>query len=240
MDLFNSRYFYFIVLAITISYPILRSFEKRIEFYKSWNLLLPAICIMMIIHVPIDIVFTKLGVWSFNHNLVYGFFLADLPIEEWLFFIIIPFACLFIYKVSKYFFKTSAASKLTYNLTLLCGIVLIILAIFFYDKIYTSFYFSISGATMILIYLKKPYWWKDFLFMYLLSLAPFLLVNGMLTGSFTNNAIVIYNESHIIGLRILNIPIEDTIYCFEILVTVVAAYEYIKSLAKPLSIQNNQ
>ena len=38
----------------------------------------------------------------------------------------------------------------------------------------------------------------------------------------------------------LNIPIEDTIYCFEILVTVVAAYEYIKSLAKPLSIQNNQ
>ena len=96
MDLFNSRYFYFIVLAITISYPILRSFEKRIEFYKSWNSLLPAICIMMIIHVPIDIVFTKLGVWSFNHNLVYGFFLADLPIEEWLFFIIIPFAFLFI------------------------------------------------------------------------------------------------------------------------------------------------
>ena len=89
---------------------------------------------------------------------------------------------------------------------------------------------------MILIYLKKPYWWKDFLFMYLLSLAPFLLINGMLTGSFTNSAIVIYNESHIIGFRIFNIPIEDTIYCFEILVTVVAVYEYVKSLAKPLSI----
>jgi lycopene cyclase domain-containing protein len=64
--------------------------------------------------------------------------------------------------------------------------------------------------------------------MYAVSLIPFLLINGLLTGSFTNQAAVIYNEAEIIGLRILNIPVEDTIYSFEILLTTVWCYEYFK------------
>jgi lycopene cyclase domain-containing protein len=64
--------------------------------------------------------------------------------------------------------------------------------------------------------------------MYAVSLIPFLLINGFLTGSFTSQAVVIYNEAEIIGLRILNIPVEDTIYSFEILLTTVWFYEYFK------------
>ena len=40
---------------------------------------------------------------------------------------------------------------------------------------------------------------------------PFLLINGFLTGSFSD-PIVTYNADHIIGFRILNIPIEDCFY----------------------------
>lgn len=105
MDLFNSNYCYFTILAIACSYPLLQSFEKRIQFYKSWIYLLPAIFVMMSIHIPLDIIFTNIGVWRFNNELIYGILVFNLPIEEWLFFVIIPFSSLFIYKVLKYFFK---------------------------------------------------------------------------------------------------------------------------------------
>jgi lycopene cyclase domain-containing protein len=239
MDLFTSKYFYFIVLAITISYPVLQSFEKRIKFYKSWTILFPSIILMSLMHIPIDIIFTKIGVWSFNPDLVYGFFIAGLPLEEWLFFIIIPFSCLFIYMVTKHFFTLLPPTLLLYYLTFFTGVILIILAIVFFESIYTSFYFSIAGATLIIIYLTKPAWWKDFLFMYLIALIPFLIINGFLTGSFTANPIVEYNEAHILGIRILNIPIEDVVYCFQILVTVVAIYEFGVRSVKSLSIKDN-
>ena len=239
MDLFTSKYFYFIVLAITISYPILQSFEKRIKFYKSWTVLFPSIILMSLMHIPIDIIFTKIGVWWFNHELVYGFFIAGLPLEEWLFFIIIPFSCLFIYMVIKHFFIPSPPTLLLYYLTFFTGVILIILAIVFFESIYTSFYFSMAGATLIIIYLTKPSWWKDFLFMYLIALIPFLIINGFLTGSFTTNPVVFYNEAHILGIRILNIPIEDVVYCFQILVTVVAIYEFGVRSVKSLSVKDN-
>ena len=46
-----------------------------------------------------------------------------------------------------------------------------------------------------------------------------------------------YNNEENLGLRILNIPIEDTLYCFNILVAVVAVYEY--RLSKMFSIEEN-
>jgi len=64
-------------------------------------------------------------------------------------------------------------------------------------------------------------------------------MNGLLTGSFTENPIVLYNLDHIIGNRILNIPIEDTVYNFVILAEVIASYEFFGKLFKKLSIKNN-
>ena len=73
--------------------------------------------------------------------------------------------------------------------------------------------------------------------MFLVSLIPFLIVNGFLTGSYTEEAVVMYNDNQNFGIRILNIPIEDVFYCFNILVLVVAVYEY--RLSKMLSVKQN-
>ena len=58
-----------------------------------------------------------------------------------------------------------------------------------------------------------------------------------LTGSFTDQPIVSYNDEQNLGIRLLNIPFEDIFYCFNILVLVVAVYEY--QLSKMFSIKNN-
>ena len=73
--------------------------------------------------------------------------------------------------------------------------------------------------------------------MFLVSLIPFLIVNGFLTGSYTEEAVVMYNDDQNFGIRILNIPIEDVFYSFNILVLVVAVYEY--RLSKMLSVKQN-
>ena len=58
-----------------------------------------------------------------------------------------------------------------------------------------------------------------------MSLIPFLLINGFLTGSFTQEPVVIYNPDEILGIRILNIPVEDSIYNMLMLLIVVFFYE---------------
>ena len=232
-----SKYFYFLLLLLSFSFPLIKSFEKKLKYYKKWPALLSGVILMVAIHIPIDIYFTNIGVWSFNKDFVCGIYLANLPIEEWLFFVIIPFCCVFIYECTNYFLSPEKPSLTNYKLTFFCGILFIVFAFLINDKTYTSLYFSLAGASLILIYLLQPSWWHKFQIMYVFALVPFIVVNGFLTGSFTDEPVVYYNDTENLSIRILNIPIEDFVYNFNILLIVVAVYEY--QLSKMLSVKKN-
>ncbi|MFT7666352.1 MAG: lycopene cyclase domain-containing protein [Patiriisocius sp.] len=60
-------------------------------------------------------------------------------------------------------------------------------------------------------------------------LIPFLIVNGVLTGSFIENEVVWYNNAENLNFRITTIPIEDTIYALGMLLTVFVLLEYFES-----------
>ena len=239
MEILASKYFYCYILIATIIYPLLQSFESKLKLYKKWKSLLPALLLCVIIHVPIDILFTNLGVWSFNPNYILGIKAFNLPIEEWLFFIVIPYACVFIYEVLNYFFEDIKPMKIVFNLSLVFGVVLILIAAIYYKNLYTCLYFCLASLICFIAFYFKPIWWGNFLRSYLITLLPFLVMNGLLTGSFTESPIVLYNLDHIIGYRLLNIPVEDTVYNFVILAGVIASYEFLRKLFKKLSIKNN-
>ena len=105
------------------------------------------------------------------------------------------------------------------------------------EKKYTVLYFSLAGVSLVLIYLLQPGWWHKFQVMYVFALIPFIVVNGFLTGSFTEDPVVYYNDLENLSIRILNIPIEDFVYNFNILLLVVAVYEY--QLSKILSVKKD-
>ena len=69
--------------------------------------------------------------------------------------------------------------------------------------------------------MKKDY---DLFRTFLVSLIPFFLVNGFLTGSYSE-PIVIYNSDEIINFRILNIPIEDFFYSFSMISLTLIVYD---------------
>jgi lycopene cyclase domain-containing protein len=71
-------------------------------------------------------------------------------------------------------------------------------------------------------------WYSSFVFTFIVAIIPFLIVNGILTGSFTDAPVVWYNENHIIGMRIFTIPFEDLFYNYAMLLPLIAIFEYLK------------
>src|SRR5688572_19399708 len=71
------------------------SFYAKANFSKKWKYAVPAIVITSIIFIIWDEWFTRLGVWGFNPEYVSGIYILNLPLEDVLFFICIPYDCIF-------------------------------------------------------------------------------------------------------------------------------------------------
>lgn len=179
-----------------------------------------------------DIIFTSAGIWGFNEQYLVGFTIVNLPIEEWLFFITIPYASVFIYDCLKYYFPNLKLSDPAYIIAVFLGIILVIFAVLNLGKHYTYITFiTLAFILFILVIVKSDYLGRFFL-TYLIVLIPFLIVNGILTGSWISEPVVWYNDNFNLDLRILTIPIEDAFYGMLLIIGNVALYEYLQKKSK--------
>ena len=80
-----------------------------------------------------------------------GIKLFELPIEEILFFIVVPYACLFIYACMKYYFPKAENFKWTKSVWLIVAIFSAGMVAFYYEQIYTLVTFS-----LLVLSTKKP------------------------------------------------------------------------------------
>lgn len=224
MEFLETKYLYFYVLIFALSYPLAQSFERRITYYKKWKRLFLGIAAMMAVFVPWDVWFTHAGVWWFNDDYTTGFRVFLLPIEEWLFFILIPFACFFIYEVLNYFIKKDVLANFARPFLTVFSVIIIAISLVYWDRLYPFVAFLSTGVIGLVTVYFNPKWLGRFLLMYFVSLIPFLLVNGILTGSLIANPVVNYNPNEIIGFRILTIPIEDSVYNLMMLLMVMWVY----------------
>lgn len=101
----SSMYTYLLINIFSILIPLLFSFEKRLSFYKLWKALFPAVLITGSFFIVWDHYMTLWNVWQFNPAYVLGINVWGLPIEEWLFFLTIPYSCLFIYESLNFLIK---------------------------------------------------------------------------------------------------------------------------------------
>lgn len=96
---------YFIVLAAAFIVPFMKSFSKKLGYYKYPLRLVYAIGFPFMVFIAWDVFAASRGHWSFNENFITGIRIFNLPVEEILFFIIIPFCALFTWEVVKYFMR---------------------------------------------------------------------------------------------------------------------------------------
>ena len=221
----DSKLTYLLINLLTISYPIAQSFEHRLRFYKNWFALFPAIAITGSFFIIWDVGKTYFGVWSFNPEYLIGINIINIPLEEWLFFLTVPYACVFIYEVTNYFVKRDYFENYAITISKILGFILLIVAVINYDRAYTFVMFFLQGTYLLLIsYYFKPKWLGRFYLAYSTSLLPFALVNGVLTAL----PVVIYNSSEILGIRLYTIPIEDTMYSMMLILMNIHLYEFFK------------
>lgn len=216
---------YLLLNLLTIGYPLARSFEHRIRFASQWPYLLPAIAATAAVFIPWDIWFTQQGIWSFNPAYTLGPHIALLPLEEWLFFLTVPFACTFIYEVLIHFFPRSEPAGYFRRLNLLAIPVLVLVGLLFSDRLYTRIAFPGAALWLLLHQLTLPAVYQYRLWTaYGVSLLPFLLVNGVLTGL----PVVRYNDAENLGLRLGSIPVDDFAYCLFLLGMTFTIYEWLR------------
>ena len=211
-----SLYFFLNIASFLI--PFLYSFENRMKYIRRWKSVFCAIIITAIFFIVWDIIFTKIGVWSFNQRYHSGIEFFGLPIEEWLFFICIPYASIFIHFAFHFFYPKVGLSDKTVKIIYWILMVVLLPTIFtHYDKLYTAINYSVLVLLLTYTVFKVPYILNTFFITFLIVLIPFSIVNGILTGSFIDEPVVVYNNVENLGIRLGTIPIEDIGYAFSML-----------------------
>ncbi|MCG6189194.1 lycopene cyclase domain-containing protein [Maribellus maritimus] len=209
---------YFVLLLASVGIPLLLSFDKRLRFYKQWKTVFPSLTIVAIIYIIFDIIFTDKGIWGFNPRYLSGITIVNLPMEEILFFFAIPYASLFLhYSFVEYFPNVKLNRKLTQLTTLGFLFFSFVLAFTNIERAYTFYIFLKMLLALLFSLILKTKVTQNFFVTFLLILVPFVVVNGVLTGTWINQPIVWYNDVENLGIRILTIPIEDFAYAFSML-----------------------
>jgi lycopene cyclase domain-containing protein len=222
----NSHYLYLSINFFSILFPFLFSFYPKANFSKKWKYLWISTLIPGTIFIIWDEFFTQLGVWGFNTDYLTGLYIGNLPIEEILFFICIPYACVFTYEALNYLLPRDYLKPYEKTISIVLILALLFTGFLYHDRWYTATtFFSMAAFLIVIQFFVKAQFISRFYFTYIFILIPFFIVNGILTGSGIDEPVVWYNNDENLGIRMLTIPVEDTFYGMLLLMMNVFIFE---------------
>ena len=227
---------YYVMLdLLVLAGPLALSFDRRVAFYKKWPAVFGAIGLILLTFGAWDVWKTAAGVWSFNPEFAGAWRLFGLPAGEWLFFIVVPYACLFILACVRAYFK-DAELRIPTAFWWALVVPFVVLGIIFIQRTYTGVVFFSVAAAFIAALLLTPtslrsrnYWLAV-----AITYAPFLLSNGILTGT----PVVLYDDTRNLAIRIGTIPLEDFFFSFSMILLSFVFFDRIssrRSSDKPVS-----
>ena len=206
-------YTYLLINLGAIAIPFLFSFHPRLRFDRHWRATLIAIGVVGLIFILWDVRFTAMGVWWFNDDHVIGWDLLGLPIEEWMFFVCIPYACLFTYHCFGRLLPSRLLDQPSRIISAVLVVACLVAGLSNLDKWYTGVTFTALAITIAIVeWGLRPAWLTQFYISYLVLILPFFIVNGLLTGTGLQEPVVLYNDAENLGFRLLTIPVEDIFY----------------------------
>lgn len=207
------QYTYILVNFFAIFVCFVASFDRRIRFDRQFGTFLLSSSVVAVPFILWDIWFTSRGVWWFDTNYTLGIVISGLPVEEWLFFWCIPFACVFTYYCLDKFFDFSWAATFNNLIVFTSSIVLVVVALLHHDKAYTFVTSLFTLCTLLYLhFVAGKEWIGQASVIFFILMLGFFPVNGVLTGTGIDSPVVNYNEGEFLRLRLLTIPIEDAVY----------------------------
>lgn len=219
------RFLYLLLDLVAISMPLAFSFYPKAHFASTYRRIIPAILLPMTLFIVWDVYFTAWGFWGFNDTYLIGTRFIGLPVEEWLFFICIPYACLFTYFAFKHL-KPIQIPRF-HVATFILGLLLLAIGLWHFSRAYTMTTGVGLGLVLLFLSYKKKSYLSQFFMSYAIILAPFFIINGILTGSWIPGEVVWYNNAENLGIRLGTIPVEDPFYGMLLLLLNVVIWEEI-------------
>jgi lycopene cyclase domain-containing protein len=222
----NPHYTYFLILACSLAGPLALSFDKKVAFYKKWKYVFAAMILPALFYIIWDSIFASLHIWFFNEAYVIKkTFVYNLPLEEILFFFVVPYCCLFVYECIRSYFPNLQSNKKADAFLWVLAFMLLIAGFFTLKLRYTS-YTCIFLAVFIFIVMGFRKYFSSFnstafLVSYAFILIPYFIVNGFLTAI----PVITYNDTENLATRIYTIPIEDMFYGMLLVMMNVVGYE---------------
>ncbi len=220
---------YLLINFFAVLIPFIFSYHPKLNFYKHFKAFFISNIVVIIPFLIWDSVFTHWGVWGFNPLYLTGVSLFNLPIEEVLFFICIPFACVYTYHCLSIYFKMDWGQKADKIVVPIAASIFLLIGFINISKLYTaSTFISLGIVLFVLKYWAKAPRISQASISYLLLLLPFTIVNGLLTGTGIESEVVWYNDAENLGIRLLTIPVEDIFYGYELILLNIYFYELFK------------
>jgi len=219
---------YLIFNLIVISGPLSLSFDRRVHFVDKWKNVFKAILISLVVFVAWDAIVTGRH-WWFNDQFTLGINIFRLPIEEWLFFITIPYASLFIWEVFAAYFKNRVYPKMQIVRSILIFGIPVGIILFLMGEEYTGLVLIALAMVALLDWkLKTNIFIQLRTVQYLaISALAMLIFNGYLTW----RPVVMYSEAYQLNARIFTIPIEDFGFGYALILLCTILYEKFKSVS---------
>lgn len=223
MELKNLTY-----LLLQLSYlliPFVLSVSSKVRTVFQLRYLLPAVVFTGLIFVMWNMRFIELGIWNYNYDYLTGIELLEIPIEEWLSFLIVPISAAYIFDWAKSKIEQFNRQNIFVAISLVLFILLGVLAYIFRKNMFSFFTFFLTtiylGYTVFRNRFKQHY--AALYVSWLAILIPFTVVfsiAGMLP-------IIAYQAEQIMGIAILAVPLERFFYVFLMLLITLTIYEYL-------------
>jgi len=218
---------YLLADILVLLFPFLLSFERRVRFWKKWPYLLPGYLTVSSIFIIWDVIATKRGDWSFNEDRTIGIELFGLPCEELLFFLVVPYSCMFTYEVLSYYIKDRKVPFRRWPYFAV-GFLFLIAAIVFRDQDYTLMALGSCALALFIAPVVAPSMFSSRVFwsFVVVTMGLFVMMNMVLTSL----PIVEYDPDAIWGGdgpwngRFFYIPLEDFFYNLSFLTSFLMVY----------------
>jgi lycopene cyclase domain-containing protein len=152
------NYTYLLVNIVLLLLSLFLFFSRRTRFFREWRLALPAALIPSLLFIAASHLLQLSGFLTFDSRYITGLYLGILPLEEWLFCILMPFTGLGIYGFLNLTFPDDSLQKFSLTVSnLLLGLCV---AMLFFAYRAGNIYSIIFNVVLVLLLIYVEYFNK--------------------------------------------------------------------------------
>lgn len=220
------NYWYLLILFVLAGLTLFLFIKKSIVFIMELKYMLPAIIFSGTIFIMLKIRFLQSGFISFNENFLMHKNILNLPIEEWLFLLVISFFAFSVYILVNVKFEKFNKPNLFYVVSILLLIGFAYEAWYSRQKLIPFFVFfllSIYFGYTLFRNRFKPHLTK-FYISYFIVVIPFFLIKIFLNTL----PVILYNNDFTLGIRLISVPVEEFANLFLLMLINITIFEYLR------------